>query len=41
MSIEPRHLKLFIDTLHAQPKEKQTTILEPIQSMITLSLLSY
>ena len=41
MSIEPRHLKLFLDTLHCQPKEKQSTILEPIQSMITLSLLSY
>jgi hypothetical protein len=41
MTIEPRHLKLFLDTLHCQPKEKQSTILEPIQSMITLSLLSY
>jgi hypothetical protein len=41
MNIEPRHLKLFLDTLHSQPKEKQTTILEPIQSMIILSLLSY
>lgn len=39
--IEPRHIKLFLDTIHGQPKEKQTTILEPIQSMITLSLLSY
>jgi len=39
--VEPRHLKLFLDTLHCQPKEKQSTILEPIQSMITLSLLSY
>jgi len=39
--VEPRHIKLFLDTIHCQPKEKQNTILEPIQSMITLALLSY
>ena len=39
--IEPRHIKLFLDTIHCGMKEKQNTILEPIQSMISLSLLSY
>lgn len=39
--IDARHIKLFLDTIHCQPKEKQFSILEPIQSMIMLSLLSY
>ena len=39
--IDARHVKLFLDTIHCQQKEKQNTILEPIQSMIVLSLLSY
>jgi len=39
--IEPRHIKLFLDTIHCNTKEKQNTILEPIQSMISLALLSY
>jgi hypothetical protein len=39
--IEPRHIKLFLETIHCNTKEKQNTILEPIQSMIVLSLLAY
>lgn len=39
--IDGRHIKLFLDTIHCQTKEKQFSILEPIQSMIMLSLLSY